>query len=136
MADEPELAPADVPADPTADLDLAAMGLDDVALTEEEQVAAAAAGARPVRKTAAEPVAGKGRATPRQVRHRAEDEHRRSTPVEFVRESAAELRKVVWPTGSQLQQYFVVVLVFVLIMIGIVLALDLVFGWLMLKALG
>ena len=60
----------------------------------------------------------------------------RHNPVQFVRESAAELKKVVWPTGSQLQQYFVVVLVFVLIMIGIVAVLDLGFGWLMLKALG
>lgn len=48
----------------------------------------------------------------------------------------AELKKVVWPTSSQLQQYFVVVLVFVLIMIAIVAALDLGFGTLMLKFLG
>ena len=36
-----------------------------------------------------------------------------------MRESIAELKKVVWPTLNQLQQYFVVVLVFVLIMIAI-----------------
>ncbi len=136
MADEPELAPADVPADPTADLDLSAMGLEDVALTEEEQVAVAAAGARPVRKATAESTAGKGRATPRQQRHRADDEDRRSNPVEFVRESVTELKKVVWPTPNQLQQYFIVVLVFVLIVIAIVSALDLGFGTLMLRLLG
>ena len=138
MADEPELADADVPRDPTADLDLAAMGLEDVELTEEEQVARAAAKARPARKTepGAEDGLGKGHATPKQRRSKPGEEHRRSTPVEFVRESVAELKKVVWPTGSQLQQYFVVVLVFVLIMIGIVAALDLGFGWLLLKALG
>ena len=56
------------------------------------------------------------------------DEPRRATPAEFVQEAVAELRKVVWPTGSQLQQYFLVVLIFVLIMIGIVTALDLLFG--------
>lgn len=130
MADEQDKAPADVPADPTADeLDLEAMGLEDVELTEEEQVALAAASARPARKSAeAEAPAGKGRATPRQRRQRPEDEDRRATPAEFVRESAAELKKVVWPTGSQLQQYFVVVLVFVLIMIAIVSLLDLGFG--------
>ncbi|MFT4110424.1 preprotein translocase subunit SecE [Propionicimonas sp.] len=142
MADEPELADADVPSDPTADeLDLEAMGLDDVEVSEEEQVAMAAASARPVRKAAAggDDLAvstGKGRATPKQRRARPGEEHQRTTPAQFVRESVSELKKVVWPTGSQLQQYFVVVLVFVLIMIGIVALLDLGFGWLMLKALG
>jgi preprotein translocase subunit SecE len=136
VADEPELADADVPRDPADDLDLAAMGLDDVPLTEEEEVALAAASARPVRRTAGEQPTGKGHATPKQRRAGTDDEHRRTTPAQFVRESVAELKKVVWPTGSQLQQYFVVVLVFVLIMIGIVAALDLGFGWLMLKALG
>jgi len=136
VADEPELADADVPRDPAADLDLQAMGLVDVELTEEEQVAMAAASARPVRKGAVEEAAGKGRATPKQRRQRPGEEHRRATPVEFVKESISELKKVVWPTPSQLQQYFVVVLVFVLIMIGIVAALDLGFGTLMLKLLG
>ena len=130
MADEQDKAPAEVPADPTAEeLDLEAMGLEDVELTEEEQVALAAASARPARKvTTSEAAAGKGRATPKQRRHRPEDEERRSNPVEFTRESIAELKKVVWPTPTQLQQYFVVVLVFVLIMIGIVSLLDLGFG--------
>ncbi len=139
MADEPELADADVPGDPTADdLDLAAMGLEDVELTEEEQVALAAAKARPARKSEAEAdgEAGKGHATPKRRRSKPGEERRRTTPAQFVRESVAELQKVVWPTGNQLQQYFVVVLVFVLIVIGIVAALDLGFGTLMLKLLG
>jgi preprotein translocase subunit SecE len=137
VADDQEKAAADVPADPTADdLDLAAMGLEDVQLTEEEEVALAAAKARPVRRTEGEAVPTKGRATPRQRRAKPGEEHRRSTPAEFVRESVAELKKVVWPTANQLQQYFVVVLVFVLIIIAIVGALDLGFGWLLLKALG
>ncbi len=139
MADEQEKAVADVPGDPTADeLDLEAMGLADVQPTEEEQVALAAASARPTRRTAAaaEPAAGKGRATPRQQRHRPSDEPRRATPAQFVRESVAELKKVVWPTGNQLQQYFVVVLVFVLIIIGIVSALDLAFGALLFGIFG
>ena len=56
--------------------------------------------------------------------------------AKFFRDTKSELKKVVWPTGSQLQQYFVVVLVFVLIMIAIVSVLDLGFGTLMLKLLG
>lgn len=60
----------------------------------------------------------------------------RTTPAAFVRESVTELRKVVWPTGTQVQQYFVVVLVFVLFIIAFVSLLDLGFGWLVLKAFG
>ncbi len=137
MADEQDKAAADVPADPTGDeLDLEAMGLEDVELTEEEQVALTAASARPVRKGVTEPDGGKGRATPRRRRSTTTDERRRTTPADFVRESVAELKKVVWPTSSQLQQYFVVVLVFVLIMIGFVSALDLGFGTLLLQIFG
>lgn len=57
-------------------------------------------------------------------------------PVEFSRQSAAELRKVIWPTGEQLSQYFAVVLVFVLFIITFVGLLDLFFGWSLLKLLG
>lgn len=138
MADEQENAPADVPADPTAEeLDLEAMGLEDVELTEEEQVALAAIGARPVRRAAPETVEGKGHATPRRRRTTTTgEEHRLTTPVDFTKEAVDELKKVVWPTPNQLQQYFVVVLVFVMIMIGIVSVLDLGFGTLLLKIFG
>jgi len=54
---------------------------------------------------------------------------RRTSPVGFVRESVGELRKVVYPTGSQLLNYFVVVLVFVLFVIAYVSLLDLGLGW-------
>ena len=67
----------------------------------------------------------KTEATPRQNRA---DRPKRTTPAQFVREAVGELRKVVYPTGSQLANYFVVVLVFVLIIIGIVSLLDLGFG--------
>ncbi|MDP9443393.1 MAG: preprotein translocase subunit SecE [Actinomycetota bacterium] len=56
---------------------------------------------------------------------------RRTTLPVFYRQVVAELRKVVWPTRHQLLTYFVVVLVFVLVMIGIVSALDYAFGSLM-----
>lgn len=73
----------------------------------------------------------KGRATPKQ-RARAEKSSR-GGPVSFVRGSVSELQKVVYPTWPQLANYFVVVLVFVLIIIGIVAGLDYGIGWLMLK---
>ena len=52
----------------------------------------------------------------------------RTGPALFVRQVAAELRKVVWPTQEQLVTYFLVVMVFVLFMIGLVSVLDLAFG--------
>jgi preprotein translocase subunit SecE len=55
-------------------------------------------------------------------------EKQRTSPVTFIRQSIAELRKVVWPTQPQLINYFVVVMVFVVVMMAIVSVLDLVFG--------
>jgi preprotein translocase subunit SecE len=57
----------------------------------------------------------------------------RTSPVKFVRQSIAELRKVVYPTGPQLINYFVVVLVFVLFVIAYVSLLDLGLGWAIFK---
>ncbi len=57
----------------------------------------------------------------------------RTTPITFVRQSVGELRKVVYPTGQQLINYFIVVLVFVLFIIGLVSLLDLGFGWAIFK---
>ncbi len=56
------------------------------------------------------------------------DEQPRTDPVTFVRQSAAELRKVVYPTQKQLITYFIVVLVFVIVMMAIVSVLDLALG--------
>ena len=53
---------------------------------------------------------------------------RRTGPLTFYRQVVAELRKVVYPTREQLVTYFFVVMAFVLVMIGIVSALDLGFG--------
>jgi preprotein translocase subunit SecE len=53
---------------------------------------------------------------------------KRTTPVAFVQQSVGELRKVVYPTGQQLGNYFVVVLVFVLFIIALVSLLDLGIG--------
>jgi preprotein translocase subunit SecE len=68
----------------------------------------------------------KDKATPKQKRDSAE--HKRTGPVTFVKQSVAELRKVVYPTGPQLANYFVVVLIFVLFIIAYVTLLDLGIG--------
>ncbi len=52
----------------------------------------------------------------------------RTTPATFYRQVVAELRKVVWPTRTQLITYFWVVLVFVVVVMTIVSLLDLAFG--------
>jgi preprotein translocase subunit SecE len=57
----------------------------------------------------------------------------RTSPIKFVRQSVGELRKVVYPTGQQLINYFVVVLVFVLFVIAYVSLLDLGLGWAIFK---
>jgi preprotein translocase subunit SecE len=101
------------------------------------EVARSAASSRPVRKSLPESTpAKKDHATPKQSAGSAKAHRKRTTPVSFVRESAGELRKVVWPTASQLRQYFVVVLVFVLLVVAYVSALDLLFGWSLLKIFG
>ena len=56
------------------------------------------------------------------------DDRGRTTPVTFVRQVVAELRKVVWPTQQQLITYFFVVLVFVIVLMTLVSVLDLAFG--------
>ena len=56
------------------------------------------------------------------------DDRGRTSPVTFMRQVVAELRKVVWPTQQQLITYFIVVMVFVLIMMTIVSLLDLGLG--------
>jgi preprotein translocase subunit SecE len=48
----------------------------------------------------------------------------RTTPAVFIRQVAAELRKVIWPTRKELITYTVVALVFVVIMTVIVTSLD------------
>jgi preprotein translocase subunit SecE len=62
------------------------------------------------------------------ARRDAVPEERRTTPAAFVRQSVGELRKVVYPTGQQLGNYFLVVLVFVLFIIAYVSLLDLGIG--------
>ncbi len=103
------------------------------------EVARTAASSRPVRKSASAAASSEGKkdhATPKQRAGGAAKARKRTTPAAFVRESAGELRKVVWPTATQLRQYFTVVLVFVLLVILYVSALDLLFGWSLLQLFG
>ncbi len=56
------------------------------------------------------------------------EREKRTGLATFYRQVVAELRKVVWPTQEQLVTYFFVVMVVVMVMRGIVAALDLGFG--------
>jgi preprotein translocase subunit SecE len=54
----------------------------------------------------------------------------------FIRQVLAELKKVVTPTRKELWSFIVVVLVFVIIVMAIVGALDWLFGWVVLYVFG
>ena len=54
----------------------------------------------------------------------------------YYRQVIAELRKVIWPTRKELVTYTSVVLVFVMIIIAYVTAIDLAFGELALRVFG
>jgi preprotein translocase subunit SecE len=60
----------------------------------------------------------------------------RTSPVTFLRQVIAELRKVVWPTRPMVVNYFFVVLVFVVVMMAFVAGLDFGFGKAMFKVFG
>ena len=59
---------------------------------------------------------------------RGGDSQKRTSLPTFYRQVVAELRKVVYPTQEQLITYFIVVMVFVVVMMLFVSALDLGFG--------
>jgi len=80
----------------------------------------------PAGKTSSAKTEKKGRATAK--RDAGATNPHRTGPVTFVKESIAELRKVVYPTGPQLMNYFIVVLIFVLFVIAYVSLLDLGLG--------
>lgn len=105
----------------------------------EESAEAAKPAKKPIaRKTAKAPVK---KDAPTRKRSESErdpeaDPYRAGNPVRFAKQSADELRKVVWPTWPQLVTMFFAVLVFVLIIIIIVGLLDLGFGSLLLWLFG
>jgi preprotein translocase subunit SecE len=74
--------------------------------------------------------------TVRGQRDDSRDDRQRTGPATFLRQVIAELRKVVWPTRDQLVTYFIVVMVFVMVMMLIISALDLAFGRLVFAVFG
>lgn len=103
----------------------------------DEENAAASETVRVARKTAKAPVKKTEATRKRSATEREESDPYGSTdPVTFTKQSARELKQVVWPTGAELMSYFVAVLVFVLFFIAFIGVLDLFFGWGMLNLLG
>ncbi|HSN10841.1 MAG TPA: preprotein translocase subunit SecE [Propionibacteriaceae bacterium] len=124
--------------DEAEELDPTSTDEDPDQLAEAEEAAVTAPSTAPVRRprSAKAPVRKKDAPTRTRKEATVGVTEQRTGPVTFVRQSISELRKVVWPTGGQLSQYFVVVLIFVMFMIALVSLLDFAFGWLLLKALG
>ena len=136
MADKDEAVPsgpssddADLPAElvesETSDSDRVASDDLEPAELETAGVGAAAGG------SSAAPLARKAAPTPKGTPTAKRDStpaEKRTTPAAFVKQSVGELRKVVYPTGQQLGNYFLVVLVFVLFIIAYVSLLDLGIG--------
>lgn len=99
----------------------------------KEAKSAELAAAKPVKRKHSQAPVKKAKPTKRQ----GEAAEREGTgPVKFAKQSVGELKKVVWPTGDQTRQYFVVVLVFVLFIMTFVAGLDALFGWGLLQVLG
>jgi preprotein translocase subunit SecE len=139
-SDLPDPGPYEIAADEdeAEELDPETEEEDPEQLVEAEEAALAATSTAPVRRPRSANAPVKKKDAPTRTRKDATTlvTEQRTGPVTFVRQSISELRKVVWPTGAQLTQYFVVVLIFVLFMIALVSLLDFAFGWLLLKALG
>ncbi|MDY7103530.1 MAG: preprotein translocase subunit SecE [Actinomycetota bacterium] len=70
-----------------------------------------------------QPVA-RQRERPNQPRQRQE----RTSPIQFAREVRQELRKVAWPSRSEVVNYAVVVLITLIVMTVFIAAIDWVFG--------
>lgn len=117
------------------ELDAATLADDPGQLEEATSVAAVARSSRPQRKKVV-PVEAKGAATPKRRGGATAVAEPRTTPARFVNESVEELKKVVWPTTTQVRQYYWVVLVFVLVVVIFVGLLDFAFGWALLKLFG
>ncbi len=52
----------------------------------------------------------------------------RTGPVQFLREVRGELRKVAWPTRSEVINYSIIVFITVMVLMGFIALLDFVFG--------
>lgn len=134
-----ELTNADDTVDDTPDQgDPEDMVIDDEdQLAQAESVAAKAKSSRPAKRKVTTAPVKKDKVTPKQadqVKSKSEVA-KRVGPVGFIKQSAGELKKVNWPSGELVREYFIVVLIFVLVVVGFVSLLDLGFGRLLLWAL-
>ena len=59
---------------------------------------------------------------------RTEARESRTGPIQFVREVRGELRKVAWPTRSEVRNYSIIVLVAVVVLTAYISSLDFAFG--------
>jgi preprotein translocase subunit SecE len=60
---------------------------------------------------------------------RPQEREKRSGPLQFLREVRGELRKVVWPTRSEVINYSIIVLVCLIILTAFVAAQDWFWNW-------
>jgi preprotein translocase subunit SecE len=67
------------------------------------------------------------------VQPRPQEKEKRTSPAQFLREVRGELRKVAWPTRSEVVNYSIIVLVAVVILTSLIAALDWVFSEFVLK---
>src|SRR5688500_14976204 len=70
-----------------------------------------------------EPQAQKGQRRPTPPRPQ-ETKEKRATPLEFLREVRGELRKVAWPTRSEVINYSIIVLVAVVVLTSFIAVVD------------
>lgn len=139
VADETE---AEELAEPVVD-DITADEADpeDMVIDDPEQldaateVAAVAKSSRPVKRNQTVAPIRKDRPTAKRDQDRTTTA-KRTTPTAFVQQSVGELKKVVWPSGEQVSQHFIVVLVFVIFIMATVTVLDTFFGWILIKLFG
>lgn len=59
----------------------------------------------------------------------ADDDNLGGGPVQFVPEVATEMRKVVWPTSSQMVNYTIIVFIFLILMTALVWGVDTGAAW-------
>jgi preprotein translocase subunit SecE len=73
------------------------------------------------------PVARK-RPAPQAPRPTTKAKETRTGPVQFLREVRAELRKVAWPSRSEVRNYSIIVLITVVVLTTYIALLDVFFG--------
>ena len=93
---------------------------------------------RQTKRLMAKQEAARQKSTPAQRRPQPGQQERkkRTPPRQFLKEVRQELKKVNWPTRTELMAYFVVVLVSVVVLTSFVFGLDYLFSKAVLKVFG